>query len=266
MARKTNRFVPPENLADRVAVPPERIVVVGLDDNSEALARELVQPLRGNKRRGWFHEHAYSCVPLMIANQYGFMVKSLYDFWVTWNGGDNPGDVTVEKMPADEPAYGVQLVASHFGMGTVTIQNPWAFRTPKDVNLMTIAPPNFVLDGVMHMTAVIETDNLRRDFTFNLRITRPNHQIFVPKGSPIGCVIPYPRHFIDGYQLAMANDVLPRDVVEDERRTQLYHGIERSTYDTENPGSMGFRYRDGVDIYGNRFPDHQANLDPEEDR
>lgn len=264
MARKSNRFVPPEHLVDRVSVPPNTIVVVGFEDEGEDLALNLIEPLRGNKRRGWFHNHAYACLPLMIGNQYGFIVKSLYDFWVTWTGGDNPEDVIVEKRPSEEPAHAKQLVESHFGMGTVTIQNPWVFRTPRDVNLITVAPPNFILDGVMHMMAVIECDNLRRDFTFNLRITRPNEQIFIPKGSPIGCVLPYPRHFIDGYRVAMATDVLPQDVLEDERRTQLHHGTERLSYDTANPNSRGFRYWDGLDVYGNRFADHQKDLDPDE--
>ena len=54
-------------------------------------------------------------------------------------------------------------------MGVVTIQNRFTFRTPPDVNLMTINPPNYWIDGIQHMTGVIETDNLRRDFTFNLK-------------------------------------------------------------------------------------------------
>lgn len=265
MPRTSNRFIPPENLADRVDVPPETIVVIGLDDDGEELARNLIQPLRGHKGREWFHDHAYSCLPLMIANQYGFTVKSLYDFWVTWTGGDNPDDVIVEKRPTDDSVHDQQLVTSHFGMGTVTIQNPWTFRTPKGINLITVAPPNFVLDGVMYMMAVIESDNLRRDFTFNLRITRPNEKFFIPKGSPIGCIMPYPRHFIDGYRVAMAGELLPQDVLDEERRTQFYHGTERLSYDTTNPNSKGFRYWDGLDIYGNRFPDHQKDLDPDED-
>lgn len=261
---KTNRYIPDENIPDRVFVPDNTILVITDHDDTDQLAQDLIKPLKGMKKRKWLLDHAYFCLPLTIGNQYGFIVESLYDFWLLWNGGELPQDVTVRTQESDVVLLEKQFVVSHFGMGIVTIQNRWAYRTPKGINLITIAPPNYWIDGVVHMFGVVEADNLRRDFTFNLKITRVNKEIFVPKGSPIGCIIPYPRHFIDSFKISLAANLLEKEVIEEERRTQQYFGIERSQYDVNNVASNGFRYMLGEDIYGNKFKDHQKDLNEDE--
>ena len=255
-----NHFVPPESIPDQVDVPDDTLLVISQREELEEHA-SLIEPLKGQKERDWFVQHAYFCLPLTMANQHGFIVRSLYDFWVKWNGGQTAEDIAIRKRPEDRDLFNAQLVQSHFGMSTVTIQNTWTFRTPKGINLMVVTPPNFAIDGIAHMAAVIETDNLRRDFTFNLRVTRQDEEIFIPKGSPIGCVLPYPRHFIDQYKVKLASEILEPEVAENERRTMRYHAIERSEYDVGNKHSIGRRYMVGEDIYGNKFEDHQITLD-----
>ena len=111
------------------------------------------------------------------------------------------------------------------------------------------------------MTGVVESDNLRRDFTFNLRVTRPNYKIQIKKGDYIGCVIPYPRHFIDKYKIVTANEILSEDIVAEERACAAAHGKERSELDKDKKYGNGRRYHNGEDVYGNKFQDHQTSLD-----
>lgn len=139
---------------DQLEVPDNTILFVTENDDNNDLALKLIEPLKGKKKRDWFVKHAYYCLPLTIANQYGFIVKSLYDIWVTWNGGYSADDVTVRKNPDDIDLHHRQHISAHFGMGIVTIQNCWTFRTPKGINLMTINPPNYWLDGISHMMSV----------------------------------------------------------------------------------------------------------------
>ena len=181
-----------------IIVPKNKLVIIP-ESNEFSNSNELiVQSLKGNLKRDWFIKHAYFCLPLVIGNQYGFGIKSLKTFKVKWNGGVSASDVVVEILDeGDNPNH--QSISSHFGMGTITIQNRFTFRTPPDINLMTINPPNQFIDGIHHMTGVVETDNLRRDFTFNLKITRPNTEIIINKGDLVGCVLPIPRHFVDKF-------------------------------------------------------------------
>lgn len=225
---------------------------------------QIFQSLKGNFKRDWFNKHAYYCLPLFMGNQHGFVVKSYWDFEVEWNGGDQANDVTVNIL-AEAADYGwfspLQSVRAHFGMGTFTIQTTYTLRTPPGINLMTINPPNYFIDGLYCMTGVIESDNLRRDFTFNTRITRPNYKIRVNKGDIIGCVIPYPRHFIDQYKITNAQNIYEPNLIEEERQCGLDFGNERANVDNTKRRQNGRRYFNGVDIYNNKFEDHQISLD-----
>jgi len=231
---------------------------------SQIYIDRVFQSLKNNPKRNWFVNHAYHCLPLVIGNQYGFVVKSLYDFEVIWDGGNSVESVKVNILNSKEDykkTYNLQSINSHFGMGTFTVQMPYQLRTAPGINLMTINPPNYFIDGIYHMTGVVEADNLRRDFTYNLKITRPNYNIRVNKGDYIGCVIPYPRHFIDNYQIIDASQLISQEEIEIERQCAKNFGIERSTKDIDKPNGNGKRYWRGEDIYGNKFLDHQTSLD-----
>lgn len=251
------RFIPPENLPNQVIVPKDTLLVITENDYFNDLPEKLIEDLKGNKKRDWFHDHAYFCLPLSIGNQHGFIIKAAYDFQVFWDGGKNPSNVIVQTAYDKQH---LQKISSHFGMGTVTIQNRWQYRTSEGVNLLIFNPPNYYIDGIIHMTAMVETDNLRRDFTFNLKITRPNTWIEIKEGTPIGCVLPYPRHYFDNFKIKLAQDVISKDIIEEERRTANYAGIERSQIDSKYKGGNGYRYMNGEDIYGCPFKDHQKTL------
>jgi hypothetical protein len=242
-----------------IVVPNNKLVTIP-ENNDFIKSNELIiESLKGKFKRDWFIKHAYFCLPLVIGNQYGFGIKSLKTFKAIWNGGDSPSDTTVEILEEDVNKN-YQSISSHFGMGTITIQNRFTFRTPPGVNLMTINPPNQFIDGVHHMTGVVETDNLRRDFTFNLKITRPNIEITINKGDYIGCVLPIPRHFVDEFELVNGYDIFTKEEIEEEQTAMRDFGIERATKDIHKPNGNGRRYFKGEDVYGCPFSDHQNKL------
>ena len=246
-----------------ISVPEHTIACIPFTPRFRHRVDELFESLNRHVKRDWFIKHAYFCLPLTIGNQYGFVLKSLYDFYVLWSGTDNPDSVTIRFR--DEEYYNqnaaLQSIKSHFGMGTITIQHGFTLRTPSGINLMTGNPPNYFIDGLTHMTGVIETDNLRRDFTFNLKITRPHHKIYVKKGDWIGYFIPYPRHFVDKFVCKDAHDIFSEEQMSEERECMTDFGKERSTEDVHKPNGNGRRYWKGEDVYGNKFVDHQKSLD-----
>lgn len=247
-------------------VPDNTIIAISYDPKwqDQQYIDQVFESLKGNSKRDWFVNHAYHCLPLVIGNQYGFVVKSLYDFEVVWDGGESVQSVIVNMLtPEDEykSTYNLQSINSHFGMGTITIQMPYQLRTPSGINLMTTNPPNSFIDGIYHMTGVVEADNLRRDFTYNLRVTRPNHKIKINKGDYIGCVMPYPRHFIDSFSIKDASNIISQLEIDSERKCARDFGIERDTLDRQKKYNNGKRYWRGEDVYGNKFSDHQTGLD-----
>lgn len=242
-----------------ITIPNNTITAIPETEHFNHIPDLVIEPLKGNLKRDWFVNHAYFCLPLTIGNQYGFAIKSLKTFSVIWDGGDGPSNTKVEILDEGIDS-GYQVISSHFGMGVVTIQNRFTFRTPSGVNLMTINPPNYWIDGIQHMTGVIETDNLRRDFTFNLKVTRKNEKIIINKGEFIGCVLPIPRYFADSFDLVKASDILSQEEIKTEQVAMQAFGSERINDDPKKPHGNGRRYFNGEDVYGCPFANHQKKI------
>ena len=244
-------------------VPDDRILALPYDDHYAGLQDTVFLPLRGQHKRDWFSKHAYLCLPLVIGNQYGFALKSLFHATFLWNGGPEPADTTITVHNTEEAdAFGsLQLLASQFGLGIVTVQTAFALRTPPEVNLMTLQPPNAFIDGLQNLTGVVEADNLRRDFTFNLKITRPDHPIEIKVGDLLAAVMPIPRGFVEKFEMIDAYEAVSPDTVALEQQTARDFGREREEVDAKNKRGVGRRYFKGEDVYGQRFEhSHQQVL------
>lgn len=246
-------YMPKTNRPDEVEVDDNHISILTESQAFNPIADKLVESLRDNKKRDWFNQHFYFCLPLRMGNQYGFIVRSLMDILVRWDGEESPNGLSVWTSPVTG-GRSQQIVSSHFGFGILTIQNRWTYRTPKGINLYVTQPPNFPMHGLHFMSAVIETDNLRRDFAFNIKVTEPGIDVFIPKGSPIGCFLPYPRHMIDKYSIGRHEE---GDVLNTERKTMNEFGRIRNSAN----GAPDMLYMRGMDAYENKFDDHQRGLD-----
>ena len=209
-----------------------------------------------NKKRDWFNAHFYRCLPLTIGNQYGFVVSSEYDITFEWNGGNNLEDVRLYASEKSGQPYYPQI-STHFGSGIVTINTPYFFRTPPGVNLMTINPPNYIIPNVTVMTGVVETDNLRRNFTFNLKIQMPNIRVTFPAGHPLAAFIPIPRYYCDEFNLDFAENLFSKEIIDEEIKSDKAASKYRDEVEPNLKNGVGKHYMQGKDVYGNKFKDHQ---------
>jgi hypothetical protein len=240
---------------------PDNTIAVFIEDIDSGFKYEDIDSIFSvsDKKRDWFDPHFYRCLPLAIANQYGFVLKSQFDFAVNWDGGSSPDSVrfffneSLEEVNKKFPKIG-----THFGFGTFTVITPFSLRTPPGINLMTIGTPNNILSNITVMSGVVETDNLRRNFTFNFRINHPNMTVHVPKGYPLATVIPIPRYFVENFKLQNAEDIFSDEIVTQE--FQAYHDAlyKREELSKESIKNRADRdYFNGRDVYGNYFSDHQ---------
>jgi hypothetical protein len=238
-------------------IPDDTIVIFTHD--IKYLNREQTKALvrRPSKKRNWFDPHFYRCLPLSIGNQYGFEVLAPFSFNAIWDGSDSNEGVQFTFFDAlEDLANQYPLVRSHFGHGIITFDPTWQFRTPRGINLMTINPPNHIINNITVMTGVIETDNLARDFTFNLKIQEPNRLVHIEKGQPISAFLPIPRYFQDKFKLEFAEDVLS----EEEIIPELQHWNDSSIARQEQYANKehGMHYMNGTNIYEESFDDHQG--------
>ena len=128
------------------------------------------------------------CLPLLIANQAGFVILNSHAITVTWTGGVDKSALHIESGSA-----GPGLAVSHFGSGVITWNIPWLFRTSEGYNLLVRGPANLPKDGVSALEGVVETDWSCATFTMNWKVTRPGVPIVFAVGEPIALLVPQKR-------------------------------------------------------------------------
>jgi hypothetical protein len=103
---------------------------------------------------------ANRCLPLLMANEAGWVLKNPAAFTATWDGSDARDAIRVEyddACPANQ-----RLASSHFGSGVLTFAVPYLFRTLPGFNLLVRGPANWPKDGVCALDGLVETDWARR--------------------------------------------------------------------------------------------------------
>jgi hypothetical protein len=239
---------------------PDKTIAIFTSPNTydQELTQERILGMikKPDKKRDWFSPHFYKCLPLTIGNQYGFTVSSEFDISFEWNGGDKIEDT---KLYINDKvgSFDYPRISSHFGHGIVTVNPPYFFRTPPGVNLITMNPPNYIIPNVTVMTGVVETDNLRRNFTFNLKIQIPNIKTTIPAGFPLAAFMPIPRYYCDEFNLNFAENLFNKKIVDEEIKADRDANKHREEIEPNLKNGVGKHYMQGKDVYGNIFKDHQ---------
>jgi hypothetical protein len=135
---------------------------------------------------------AYRCLPLLIANDYGWEILSSAEHEAKWNGGDAITDLSVHSSNASWPR-----ASSHFGSGIITFEFSCIFRTEPGFNLWVSGPANAPKDGVYPPTGIVESDWIPYTFTMNWCVTRPDFTLRFRSGEPLCVIYPIERHLIE---------------------------------------------------------------------
>lgn len=159
-----------------------------------------VEPLP--MKRSWMNKvvgtNAYQCVPLNIANQYGWMVLNPTEFCAQWDGGEFKESLQVHYHDYPETNY----AQSHLHNGTLTVVPDFIIKTPKGISTLIGGVPNYPIPRVTPLQAVVETDWLPFTFTYNFKFNLPGEVIF-KKGDPLFAFYPFKRGEIDKYEITM---------------------------------------------------------------
>lgn len=143
----------------------------------------------GKKQRDWMDafgdRHAYKCLPLNIANSFGWDILLPCDVDIEWNGGILLEDIsiTVHKK------YNNLLVDSNFSRGIVTFNLRYTFKTPDNWQMLVTGPPNTIYDNFSPLTGIVETDWLLYPFTMNWQILKSG-KVTLKEGDSICRIIP----------------------------------------------------------------------------
>ncbi len=203
---------------------------------------------------------AKRCLPLLIANQPGWVILNNETVHLTWDGGLEKSSIQIE-YPGRVPSYPAM---SHFGSGIVTWSLPYLFRTPEGFNLWARGPVNLPKDGIQALEGIVEGDWSPATFTMNWMMTRPGYNVTFEMGEPICMLVPVRRGDVE----SMRPEVRP--ITSDREVYQAYSAFNesRQTFLTElrEPGSeaaeLGWEkhYFQGKTAQGGRAREHQTKL------
>jgi Family of unknown function (DUF6065) len=169
-------------------------------------ASESIEP--SSRQREWMPKSAKLCLPLLIANQSGWVLSNPQTFTASWDGGDSPDAIAI-----DHPLGRNAVVSSHFGSGILTWSLDYLFRTPPGWNLWVRGPVNLPKDGASPLEGVVETDWADATFTMNWKLTRPGHPVTFEAGEPFCMIVPQARGELESFH----PDIRP---VEDDPETE----------------------------------------------
>lgn len=142
-------------------------------------------------RRDWMdafpERHAYRCLPLAIANSFGWEVLSPCDLRIDYDGGYGAEAIKISAED-DYPLVG-HFAASNFTRGVLTLHTGYIFRTEPGWSLLATGPINEPKSFMSPLTGVIETDWLPYPFTMNWQLMRAG-SFRLKKGEPFCNIVP----------------------------------------------------------------------------
>lgn len=127
--------------------------------------------VQASPKREWMdvatNKNPYRCLPLSMANGWGWQLLSQGHFIAEWNGGKFGKDITITRIS------GTGIPSSHFGEGTLTWHLGYVFKTEYPYGIYMTGAPNNPKPNAIALSGLVETHWLPYTATMNWRFTHP---------------------------------------------------------------------------------------------
>lgn len=215
------------------------------------------------RHRAWMDattdRFAYRCLPLVMANQAGWVIRSGRTVIATWSGGTDVDDLTIEVADGEHPP-----ASSQFGFGILTWEIPFLFRTSAGYNLLARGPANWWKDGAVPLEGLVESDWAVATFTMNWKITAAGVPIRFEPEDPICMVVPQRRGELESFRPCLERMESHPDV---ERQFRTWRDVRNDVLaDRDGPARTAhgagwqLHYLRGTSPGGASALDHQTKL------
>lgn len=211
-----------------------------------------------SSRRAWMDtaqgRNPYRCLPLVVANGYGWEILSPVGFSAIWNGGPHRDGLVVLEDPGTKPP-----AHSHFGEGILTFRMPLVFRTDPGTDLMVQGPINSPKDAIAPLTGLVESDWGPFSFTMNWKFTRARTAVRFRAGEPFCHIFPVQRGAVE----RIIPRMMPLSAAPELEASHAEWTTARRQFnaDLKLEGSAARKagwqkhYQRGTDFHGNPGPD-----------
>jgi uncharacterized protein DUF6065/2-oxoglutarate-Fe(II)-dependent oxygenase superfamily protein len=162
-----------------------------------------VRPARA--KRQWMDDfpdrHAYRCLPLSIANAFGWEVLCPIPVEIRWNGGPAVEDIQViglEELPGGASVD--HFCRSNFSRGIITFHLDYVIETEPGWGILATGPFNDPKPTATPLAGVVESDWLPYPFTMNWQLMEPGITRF-EEGEPFCFFLPVPARVLPTTEL-----------------------------------------------------------------
>jgi uncharacterized protein DUF6065 len=217
-----------------------------------------------SRHRAWMNatqgRFAYHCLPLVMANQAGWILTSGRTVLATWTGGSDTDDLTVVSPDGEDPP-----ASSQFGYGILTWEIPFLFRTSGGYNLLVRGPANWWKEGAVALEGLVETDWAVATFTMNWKLTTPGLQVRFEPDDPVCMLVPQRRGELESFEPMLA-DLQDRPELEaqyrawEKARHEALARLDDPVRPVEQRTHWELDYRRGTSPGGAGSREHQASL------
>jgi len=205
---------------------------------------------------------ANRCLPLLMANQSGWLIHNSHEVRAVWNGSKERSGISIEL--GDDSVPPALRPISHFGYGILSWSIPYLFRTPPGYNLLARGPANWPKDGAQALEGLIETDWAVATFTMNWKLTRPHAAVTFVADEPFCMIIPQRRGELEEFrpETRPIGDHPETDTAHEEWRRRR-HATNVQNFMAEfarAPKTFDRHYFQGAAPDGRRAEAHQTRL------
>lgn len=202
---------------------------------SRVSEKDIFEIVPNKVKRKWMDKtegNAYRCVPMNVANSYGWTVLSPGEFSATWDGGESKNSLRVEF--GKDTAF--QFAASEFGHGILSIVPDFIVRTSKNVSLYVRGIPNQIAMGLQPFDGIVETDWLPFTFTFNYKFLKPG-RLTINKDQPLFTFFPIERGYIESFETREGLLYKDKEFYEDYLKYSDLREYQHSGKETKDAGA-----------------------------
>lgn len=194
-------------------------------------------------KRDWMdathNKHAYQCMPMTVANVYGWELLLPCEVRVVWRGENNQ----VELLNSPKfvvPAGIIRMITFPIG---------WRFRTEPGYSIQIGGSPNLVLPGAHALSAIVPTDWWPDEFQMNWMITDPDREVIFPEGFPFMFFTVVKNEVVEGTKLVL--DSLPesRETIQ----SRIKYGESKMRRNIEQPWTWTRGIKTGLDADGRQI-------------
>ena len=204
-------------------------------------------------KRDWMDSNAYKCLPITLANSYGWGVYSLEDVSLIWDG----------LMPQDEKDLfqnhikilkgsekSIKINNSNF---TITLRTGLSFETKEDYTLLIGPAPNEFISGLQGFTTLKSTSFYHQEIEAVYKICKANEIITIEAGKIICAILPVLLNELNNSTLKIFS------------YKELENSFDPDEYKKEmvkihNAGMWANFYRNATDHLGNILGKHDLRV------